>query len=284
MTPEPSYVAASGSPLLADPDLYGAIATQTDDRELLHLCLIPVRSGRAFEAPAGSVVRFSIVEGPQVLDVNLWCRWDVRERFWAARTRQFYGAHVTTGASAVVEPALPAPTCHDRRRHGDLRARRGRSRMPRSARNPMLSVRQPVAERHELRLSLPLQPRARDPAVRPHRVRRTRRHQRLPGDRADARRRALLHEGLSGARVGDVFEIFAEVDLLVAASTCPGEICRCLCGVLMPEPSRSATPSSPKCSAFRIASSEDGVHRRGRPTRVYTASSPTQPAASPRRR
>jgi uncharacterized protein len=32
-----------------------------------------------------------------VVDLNLWARDDPRERFWAARTRQFYGAHVTTG-------------------------------------------------------------------------------------------------------------------------------------------------------------------------------------------
>jgi hypothetical protein len=59
--------------------------------------VIPVRSGRAWEVPAGHVCRFSIVEGPQVLDLNLWSRSDPRERFWAARTRQLYGAHVNVG-------------------------------------------------------------------------------------------------------------------------------------------------------------------------------------------
>jgi uncharacterized protein len=97
MRPEPSYVAASGSPLHADPDVYGPLGTETGERELLVSHVIPVRSGWAFEAPAGSVVRFSTLEGPQVLDVNLWQRRDPRERFWAARTRQFYGAHVSTG-------------------------------------------------------------------------------------------------------------------------------------------------------------------------------------------
>lgn len=97
MSPQPAYVSGVGSPLAADPALYGPIGSRTEHRELVHSELIPVRSGRAWTAPAGSVVRFSIVEGPQVLDLNLWNRHDPRERFWAARTRQFYGAHVSTG-------------------------------------------------------------------------------------------------------------------------------------------------------------------------------------------
>jgi uncharacterized protein len=97
MKPQPGYVAGAGSPLAADPGLYGPIGRETDARRRVRSEVIPVRSGRAWRAPAGSVVRFSIIEGPQVLDLNLWSLDDPRERFWAARTRQFYGAHVTIG-------------------------------------------------------------------------------------------------------------------------------------------------------------------------------------------
>jgi uncharacterized protein len=97
VTPQPTYVPRAGSPLAPDPAIYGPIGRETGRRTLLHSEVIPVRSGRAWEAPAGSVVRFTIVEGPQVLDLNIWSRHDPRERFWAARTRQFYGAHVTVG-------------------------------------------------------------------------------------------------------------------------------------------------------------------------------------------
>jgi uncharacterized protein len=97
MTLQASYVARVGSPLSADPTLYGPIGRDTSRRTLVRSEVIPVRSGRAWTAPAGSVVRFSIIDGPQVLDLNLWNRHDPRERFWAARTRQFYGAHVTAG-------------------------------------------------------------------------------------------------------------------------------------------------------------------------------------------
>src|SRR5919199_3120334 len=97
MTLQASYVARAGSPLTADPALYGPIGRETSGRTLVRSEVIPVRSGRAWTAPAGRVLRFSIVEGPQVLDLNLRNPHDPRERFWAARTRQFYGAHVTTG-------------------------------------------------------------------------------------------------------------------------------------------------------------------------------------------
>ena len=47
MTPQPTYVARSGSPLAADPAVYGPIARETDARTILHSEVIPVRSGRA---------------------------------------------------------------------------------------------------------------------------------------------------------------------------------------------------------------------------------------------
>jgi uncharacterized protein len=94
--PSPSYVPDGDSPLVPDPARYDLIA-RPDGRSLVDEFVIPVRTGRAWEVPAGHVCRFSTIEGPQVLDLNLWNRHDPRERFWAARTRQFYGAHVTTG-------------------------------------------------------------------------------------------------------------------------------------------------------------------------------------------
>ena len=96
MTPTPSYIAGAGSPLNVDPALLARLA-DASGRELVLEHVVPVRSGFAFEAPAGSVIRFSTVDGPQVLDVNLWSSTDPRERFWAARTRQMYGSHVTVG-------------------------------------------------------------------------------------------------------------------------------------------------------------------------------------------
>ncbi|HWF52300.1 MAG TPA: urea carboxylase-associated family protein, partial [Solirubrobacteraceae bacterium] len=94
--PAPAYISDGTGPLRPDARIYAPLAAQVQ-RTLVSELIIPVRSGRAWPVAAGQICRFSIVEGPQVLDLNLWNRHDPRERFWAARTRQFYGAHVSTG-------------------------------------------------------------------------------------------------------------------------------------------------------------------------------------------
>ena len=96
--PSPAYIASVDSPLVPSADVIERISSVPEaDRTSLLDTIVPVRSGFAFEVPAGSIIRFSTVDGPQVVDLNLWSRTDPRERFWAARTRQFYGTHLTTG-------------------------------------------------------------------------------------------------------------------------------------------------------------------------------------------
>src|SRR5207253_4673522 len=79
-----------------DRDLYARIARGAEDGRRIHDHVVPIRSGYAWPVQAGSVVRLVTVEGPQVCDLNLWNLNNPRERFWAARTRQLQGAHVTT--------------------------------------------------------------------------------------------------------------------------------------------------------------------------------------------
>ncbi len=95
--PQPSYVATGDSPLHPDPALVARLAAEQTRRRKVSDVVVPVRSGHAFAVSAGQIVRLSTVEGPQVVDLNLWAQHDPRERFWASRTRQFYGTHVTTG-------------------------------------------------------------------------------------------------------------------------------------------------------------------------------------------
>jgi uncharacterized protein YcgI (DUF1989 family) len=93
-----AYQVTKGSALSVDRDLYAPIAAarNPNKRKLVDKFVIPIRSGRAWEVPAGHLFRIVTLEGPQVADLNIWNRHNPRERFWASRTRQLQAAHVTT--------------------------------------------------------------------------------------------------------------------------------------------------------------------------------------------
>jgi len=91
-----AYQVTKGSALSVDKQFYGRIAAARDKRKLVEKFTIPIRSGRAWEVPAGHLFRIVTLEGPQVADLNIWNRHNPRERFWASRTRQLQAAHVTT--------------------------------------------------------------------------------------------------------------------------------------------------------------------------------------------
>jgi uncharacterized protein YcgI (DUF1989 family) len=96
MGTEAAYQATSGSALDVDRAFYNAIAESIDTRILVDQFTIPIRSGRAWKVPAGHVCRILTVDGPQVADLNMWNLANPRERFWAARTRQLHAAHLST--------------------------------------------------------------------------------------------------------------------------------------------------------------------------------------------
>lgn len=92
----PAAYQATADALSVDRDFYQRIADATDARELVDEFTLPIRSGQAWEVPAGHVCRIIAPEGPQVGDFNVWNRHDPRERMWAARTRQLQRAHIST--------------------------------------------------------------------------------------------------------------------------------------------------------------------------------------------
>lgn len=89
-----AYQSLPGGPLEVDRDLYDRIAAA--GRTLTQEFELPIRSGQAWEVPAGAIVRIEAVEGPQVGDLNIWNLHNPRERFWAARTRQLQRSSMTT--------------------------------------------------------------------------------------------------------------------------------------------------------------------------------------------
>ncbi|KAI1268871.1 hypothetical protein F5Y18DRAFT_372843 [Xylariaceae sp. FL1019] len=93
-TPKPAYLPTAGSPLAVDEEIYARL--REAPRVRVQEFVLPIRSGRAWNAPAGSIVRISTPEGPQVGDLNIWNAHNPRERFWAARTKQLHASHVST--------------------------------------------------------------------------------------------------------------------------------------------------------------------------------------------
>jgi uncharacterized protein YcgI (DUF1989 family) len=89
----PAYQATTPA-LTVDKAFYTRIA-EAGGRRQVEAFTIPIRSGRAWTVPAGHVFRITTPEGPQVGDLNLWNRHNPRERLWAARTRQLQAAHVS---------------------------------------------------------------------------------------------------------------------------------------------------------------------------------------------
>lgn len=221
MRPQPAYISGAGSPLAADSAIYGPIGANTKARTLAHSELIPVRSGRAWTASAGSVVRFSTVDGPQVLDLNIWNRDDPRERFWAARTRQFYGSHVTVGHRlwsnlpflrplvTIVADSLAYGLDADGAGCHDLLGTRCDPYV-----NQLLSG---TAYDYHCHSNLTR-------AVLPYGLTEFDVHDvinifQVTGLMPDDERYFMK---ASPAKPGDHFELFCEIDLLMAASTCPG--------------------------------------------------------------
>ena len=82
--------------LSVDEAFYRRLAEATEEKKRALQHVIPKRTGWAWPVRAGQVCRLVAVEGPQVGDLNIWNLHNPRERFWASRTRQIHGAHVTT--------------------------------------------------------------------------------------------------------------------------------------------------------------------------------------------
>lgn len=90
-----AYQATKGSMLEVDREFYDGLRASAGERTLVASHTVPIRSGLAWEVPAGHVFRVRITDGPQVGDFNMWNLHNPRERMWASRTRQLQRAHVS---------------------------------------------------------------------------------------------------------------------------------------------------------------------------------------------
>ena len=105
-----SVAGTKGSPLrLNDTQraAYAEIAKRP--RKLLQTIDIPARTGKAFVAEQGQILRVTCNEGPQVADFNAFGKEDPREKFWSARTRIIGGSHLTAGDQLWSGPPRTRP-------------------------------------------------------------------------------------------------------------------------------------------------------------------------------
>lgn len=208
-----------GGALEVDRAFYGKLASETAERTLAERFVVPIRSGKAWPVKAGQICRIVVLEGPQVADFNCWNRNDPRERFWAARTRQLHRAHVTTydrlwstlpflrPMATIIGDTIEYGVDADGGRCHDLLGTRCDPYV-----NKLLTGLEVDHHCHSnlIRAVLPFGLTELDV----HDVLNVFQVTGLADDRYFMK--------ASPAKKGDYFEIFAEIDLLCAISTCPG--------------------------------------------------------------
>ena len=218
--PPAAYQAEVDGPLHVDRSLYDRIA-ETGGREPVDSFVVPIRSGRAWEVPAGHVCRIVTIEGPQVADLNIWNRHDPRERFWASRTRQLQAAHVSRydrlWSNLPFLRPLATITGDSLDRYG-VDAQGGRVHDLLGTRCDPYVNRMLTGEDFDFHCHSNLVR-----SVLPFGLTEFDVH-----DVLNVFQLTGLNDhdqywmGASPAKVGDYFEFFAEIDLLCALSTCPG--------------------------------------------------------------
>ncbi len=81
---------------LPKPDLEGYRTARSGAKQVKSIS-VPPRDARCLAVPAGSFFRITSVDGPQVGDLNLWNAQNINERFYSGKTRALHGTHVSTG-------------------------------------------------------------------------------------------------------------------------------------------------------------------------------------------
>ncbi len=215
-----TYLPTEQATLAIDHDFYDRLARATDRRTLTEQFVVPIRSGRAWPLQAGQLCRIVAIDGPQVVDFNAWNLANPRERFWAARTRQLESTHLTTynrlwSTLPYLRPMLTIT--HDSVNYGTDEDG-GRCHDLLGARCDPYVNKLLTDEEFDFHCQSNL-----TRAILPYHLTEFDVHDvfnifQVTGLTADGR----YFMKASPAQRGDVFEFFAEIDLLCAISTCPG--------------------------------------------------------------
>jgi len=77
--------------------------------ELIERLVVPPRTGKAFELRQGQLVRLILPDGAQVVDLDAFNLDDPRERFSSSETRSAAGGHLSTGDRLISNPPWMRP-------------------------------------------------------------------------------------------------------------------------------------------------------------------------------
>ncbi|GHA43060.1 hypothetical protein GCM10008927_04550 [Amylibacter ulvae] len=75
----------------------GAFAELLARAKRTNVVTVPPRDAACVDIPAGAFFRIVSVQGSQVGDLNLWSKADLNERFYSGKTRALHGTHLSTG-------------------------------------------------------------------------------------------------------------------------------------------------------------------------------------------
>lgn len=214
-----TYLPNDPTSIDVDRAFYDRLAA-TGDRETIESFTVPIRSGMAWEVPAGHLCRIVAIDGPQVVDFNCWHRQNPRERMWAARTRQLEGTHVSVhnrlwSCLPYLRPMLTIT--EETIRYGEDEDG-GRCHDLLGSRCDPYVTRMLTGAQFDFNCHSNL-----TRAILPYHLNESDVHDvlnifQVTGINQDG----FYFMKPSPAKKGDFFEFFAEIDLLCAISTCPG--------------------------------------------------------------
>jgi uncharacterized protein YcgI (DUF1989 family) len=250
---------------VVDRPFYDRLARETATRTLVDRFVVPIRSGRAWPVRAGQLCRIVTLEGPQVADFNAWHLHNPRERFWASRTKQLHRAHVTTYDRlwSTLPYLRPMATITNDTLEYGIDADGGRCHDLLGTRCDPYVTKLLTGQDFDLCCHSNLVR-----AIAPWRLTELDVHDVLNIFQVTGLQDDRYFMKASPAKKGDFFELFAEIDLLCAISTCPGgdlsvplwgpgardpiDVCRPLgVEVWQPDPRLLAGWQSPEPAAYR---------------------------------
>lgn len=199
---------------------YGDVSADLAARTAIEASYVPKQTGKALHLSKHQIIRITCCDGPQVCDFNAFARDDASEHFWSGRTRTLYGSHLKVGqrlwgTEPKMRPMLTFITDSVQK-----------FSHPHNATSHDLLYSRCSERRVELRTGKRHQPNCND------NLKSALKAIQFPDDYVHDAFNVFMTTGCDDqhrlfyidpeAQKGDFVELYAEIDLVVAISCCPG--------------------------------------------------------------